>query len=877
MIRKILILGGLLLVALAYSQASRTLKPDDLKGLSVRNIGPANMGGRVADIAWAPGKAKSFYVAFANGGVWKTDNAGTTFTPLFDGQETLCIGSVAAASGKDGEHIVWVGTGEGNGRNSSSWGNGVYRSSDSGSSWEHKGLEKTHDIPRLAVDPRNSDVCYVAAMGRLWGPNPERGIYKTADGGKNWSHSLKIDGDHGAIDVAVDPRTPDVVYAAMYRRRRTPFSFDSGSAEGGIFKSLDAGKTWTKLTKGLPKATGRIGLDIYPKNPKIVYAVVESDDGGSYDMWDDRSRSGGVFRSDDGGQNWVRVHRRVPRAFYFSEVRVDPSDDQKVYLLGWVIEMSDDGGKTFRGGFTKKPHVDMHAMAIDPSDGDHALIGNDGGIYQTWDRGKTWHFHNQLAVGQFYNLAYDMSEPHYRIGGGLQDNGSWIGPSRTPYESGSWPPGSINAGMSNAEWRVVGWGDGFHVAFDPKDPNIVYSESQGGEIQRLNMATGRAVNIKPRPKEGQPRFRFNWNSPFFISPHEPTTLYVGGNFVFRLTNRGDAWERISPDLTRDDTEQVETVGSEAETFGTVVSLAESPIRKGFLWAGSDDGLIHVTTDGGKAWQDVTPRAAGGWYIARIEVSRHAPDRAYVAVDGHRSAMYDPLILTTNDAGKTWKDLTGDLPKGRSVRVVREDLKNPRVLYCGTENGMYVSVDAGVHWVKLAAIPPAPVLDILQHPRQMDLIIGTHGRSIYVVDDASPISALTPAVLASKLHLFDVPTAKPEYRMAYDGFWGDQFFLAPNPSAGARITYWIREYTGDDMSIEISDAGGRTVRKLSGPNTPGIHRIFWDLQAEEAERLPNNDEAQGEPIFVPAGEYKATIALGSEKAEEKFLVAKAPGR
>lgn len=863
------------LLACGAAAQTRALTSADLRGLPARSVGPANMGGRVADLAFVPGSSKEFYVGFAIGGVWKTTNSGTTFTPLFDKEETLCIGSVAVAKKADGKKVVWVGTGEGNGRNSSSWGNGVYRSDDGGSTWENKGLKETHDIPRIAIDPRNPDVCYVAAMGRLWGPNAERGVYKTSDGGKTWTHSLKIDENTGAIDVIVDPKNPDTLYAAMYARRRTPFSFQSGGAQGGIYKSIDAGKSWKKLSTGLPKQTGRIGLDIYAKNPKTLFAVIESDDGGTYDMWDDRSRSGGVFRSDDSGETWTRVHGRIPRPFYFSKVRVNPNDDNQVYLLGWVIEASDDGGKTFHGGFTKKPHVDMHAMVIDPNDGDHIIIGNDGGIYQTWDRGETWHFHNQVAAGQFYNIAYDMSEPFYRIGGGLQDNGSWIAPSRTNYESGSWPPGSVNAGLSNAEWRVVGWGDGFHVAFDPLDKNIVYSESQGGEIMRAHLDTGRQVSIKPRPKEGQPRIRFNWNTPFFISPHDPKTLYIGGNCVFKLTDRGDNWERISGDLTKNDAQQVQTVGSEAETYGTVVSLAESTLERGLLWAGSDDGLIHLTRNDGVQWADVTPATANGWYIARIEPSHHKRETAYVAVDGHRTAMYDPLILATDDLGRSWRNVTGDLPKGWSVRVIREDLWNPNVLYCGTENGLYVSLDKGLHWTRYAEIPRVPVFDIQQHPRKRDLIIATHGRSVYIIDDASPISEMNAQVLASPIHLFTMRAAKPEFRLGYDGFWGDQFFLAPNPPNGASITYYIKEYTADDVSITIENEKGRKIRTLTGPNTPGIHRVQWDLQGDEMERLPNNGEAPGEPIFVPPGKYKVKISYGKESTEGDLVVLPAP--
>ena len=583
---------------------ARELRSEDLHGLPWRSIGPANMGGRVADIALAPGNPKTFFVAFGTGGLFKTTNNGTTFAPVFDKYETGSIGSVtvadappdwpgwpdepadAAKNAADDDRaergrakIVWVGTGEGNGRNSSSWGHGVYRSTDGGGSFEFKGLADSHDIPRLAVDPRDPDTCYVAALGHLWGSNETRGVFKTSDGGLTWDKVLYIDADTGACDVIVDPENPDTVYAAMYTRRRTAYSFRSGGPEGGIFRSTDAGKTWTKLTNGLPPQTGRIGLDIYRADPSIVYAVIESDVGGSGpDVFDNQSTAGGVFRSDDRGETWSRVNELNPRAFYFSRIRIDPKDDQRIYVLGWGLYVSDDGGKHFRAGGARKPHVDLHAMAINFADTDHLLLGTDGGIYTSYDRGKTWRFLNELAVGQFYNVAVDNADP-YRVAGGLQDNGSWIGPSATPYLSGG-DGEDGNASITNQDWRFINGGDGFHVAFDPVDSNIVYAESQGGELVRVHLDTGVRKRIKPAEKEGEPRFRFNWNAPFFISPYDPTVLYLGGNCVFRLTERGDRWERISDDLSRREVDKIITVGSDAETYGTVTALAESPAAQG---------------------------------------------------------------------------------------------------------------------------------------------------------------------------------------------------------------------------------------------------------------------------------------------------------
>lgn len=885
-------------------QSRRTLRADDLKGLKWRSIGPANMGGRVADIAIAPGNPKTFYVGFATGGIFKTTNNGTTFSPVFDKYETASIGSLAVAdappdwpgwadekpdeSEADAKErdpaergkakIIWVGTGEGNGRNSSSWGHGVYRSTDSGGKFEHVGLADSHDIPRLAVHPRDPDVCYVAALGHLWGPNQERGLYKTTDGGKSWKRILFIDENTGACDVILDPREPETVYAAMYARRRTAHSFQSGSPAGGIYRSTDGGANWTKLERGLPSQTGRVGLDVYQSDPRIVYAVVESDEGGSgRDPFDDRSAAGGVYRSEDRGESWTRVSAFNPRPFYFSKLRIDPKDDQRIYLLGWGLYISDDGGRHFRAGGARKPHVDMHALVINIADTDHLLMGTDGGIYLSFDRAETWDFLNHVAVGQFYNVAVDMSDP-YRVGGGLQDNGSWIGPSATIWESGKDALGVEGTGITNRDWQFINNGDGFHVTFDPSDRNIVYAEMQGANIVRVHLDTGRRKFINPAPKEGEARFRFNWNSPFLLSAHDPTVLYLGGNFVFKLTERGERWERISGDLSARELEKITTVGSDAETHGTVVSLAESPLAKGTLWAGSDDGLIHLTRDDGKSWTNVTPTEVGGLYVSKIEASHRDASTAYVAVDGHRSDDFAVRLLKTTDAGKTWRSIAGDLPAGWPVKVVREDHSNARVLYAGTEQAAYVSIDSGEHWLKMNndSLPTVAVDDLVQHPREMDLVVGTHGRSIYVLDDVSALSQLSRKVLDSELHAFKIPDAKPRLFLPYAGLWGDRMFMAKNPPMGARITYWIRDYSGDEVSVTITNRAGTKVRKLTGTNRPGLNRVVWDLQLEEYDRLSNLDEWLRQTQFAPPGEYIATITCGERKAKRKFVVLPGPG-
>lgn len=869
----------------------RRLQESDLKRIPWRSIGPAIMGGRISDMCFEPGNPKTFYIGYASGGLWRTTNMGTTFEPLFDKEMTSSIGAVASCDApadwngwtddtpkadrkKEGKgKIVWVGTGEGNGRNSSSWGNGVYRSTDKGKTWQCLGLEATHDIPRIAVDPRNPDVCYVAALGHLWGHNAERGVYKTTDGGKTWDKVLYLDEKTGACDVMLDSKDPDTVYAAMYMRLRTAWSFTSGGPEGGIYRSKDGGKTWAKLAGGLPAQTGRIGLDIFAGDTKKLIAVVESTQDGANSIRDDRMRGGGIFRSDDGGDTWRRLSVRSPRAFYFSKVKFDAKNDQRVYLLGWTTEVSDDGGASFRGGFADILHADHHAILVDPNDSDHLIIGTDGGASQSFDGGKTWDFLNTMAVGQFYNIALDDSDP-YRIIGGLQDNGTWIGPSATNRQDAkNDAQGTPETSITNAEWQVAFWGDGFHAAFDPEDHDCVYAEWQGGHITRINLRTGERRYLSPEAREGEPRHRYNWNSPFFVSPHDPTVIYHAGNYVFKLSERGAKWQRISPDLTTRDPQKMETVGSNAETHCTVVSLAESPVEKGVLWAGSDDGLIHVSRNDGGEWANVTPPGVGGRYICRLVASAHAKGRAYAGVDGHRSDDMDPCILATEDYGKTWRDITSDLPKGRSVKVVSEDRFGENVLYAGTEHGFYVSLDRGGSWTKMhgKALPTTPVDDIQQHARETDLVLGTHGRSIWVLDRALWVSELTPEVLAKPLHLFSVRDCRPRWVLAYSGAWTHKTFRAPNPPMGAVFDYWIAEYTGEDVSVVVEDAHGAVMKKLSGSNAAGYNRVVWNLEPEEWRKVADRGEDPLFPFHAPAGEYTVKLSMGDHKASAKFRV------
>jgi photosystem II stability/assembly factor-like uncharacterized protein len=849
-----------------------TLGESALAALKARSIGPATMGGRVSSIALDPADSSTFYVGLGTGGIMKTTTAGASFSGIFEKENVAAIGAIAVAPSQ--AKVVWVGTGEANDRNSSSWGDGVYRSEDSGSSFKLVGLQGSRSIARIVVHPSDPKTAWIAVMGDLWTPSAERGLYKTTDAGVSFKRVLAAQAPYddrvGCAEVVIDPSNPDVLYAALYARRRTPWSFSFGPAVtdgkdlGGIFKSIDGGAHWSKLTSGLPKDTGRIGLSVGAKNSKVVYAIVQSDPeaGG----WAVRVKTGGVFRSDDAGATFTRVNPLNPRPFYFSQIAVDPGNDQRVYVLGYLVHVSDDGGKTFREDAFKKVHPDCHALAIDPAKRDRLLLGTDGGIYQTYDAGKTWDFLNKFAAGEFYRINVDMATP-YRICGGLQDNLNWVGPSRT----------FTKDGIVNSDWINIGGGDGFSCVFDPNDPNVVYAESQEGELHRFHLASGAAKTLKPEPNEGQPRFRFHWNAPLLGSTHEPGVLYLGGNRVFRFAENGEQWSTISPDLTAKLADRMQATGSGAETYGIVYTLDESPMKKGMLWAGTDDGKLWFTENAGKDWTDLTatlPPAVKGEWISRVEAGHKDPAVAYLAVDAHRSGSFAPLAFRTADRGKTWASIASGLPGDQPVKVVREDPVNPNVLYAGTEFALLLSVDQGKSWTKLGALPTVAVDDILVHPRERDLVIATHGRSLYVIDDLSPIEELTPETRSKAAHLFSV--RKAVGRVALPGFeeWsGSSAFRGANPPDGALISYWIKEGGPEPVKIEIKNAQGHTVANLTATAVSGINRIAWDLKPTKDVLVEYGGEGS---LFVRPGTYEATLTYGKETSKQSIEVAIAPG-
>jgi photosystem II stability/assembly factor-like uncharacterized protein len=845
-----------------------------LKALKARSIGPAVMGGRVSDIALDPADSYTFYIGLGTGGVMKSSTNGAAIDAVFEKERVASIGALAVSSSNP-KH-VWAGTGEANDRNSSGWGDGVYHSTDGGGSWTNTGLRNTKSIARIAAHPSDSSTVWVAAMGDLWTPGTDRGLYKTTDAGKSWRALLTADPPYNRIvgcgDVAVDSSNPSLVYAALYARQRTPWSFSYGVActggkdAGGIFKSTNGGTTWRKIEKGLPSKTGRIGLDIYRKNPKIVYAIIQSDEGGLSSIDDVHSKNGGVFRSEDGGESWSRMSPLDPRPFYFSQIRVDPQNDQKIYVLGYTLHVSEDGGRTFREEYFGKVHPDCHALAIDPKNPKRILLGTDGGLYQSFNAGQSWQHLNNFAAGEYYRISLDMSSP-YRIAGGLQDNLNWVGPSMTRTKDG----------IVNSDWTNLGGGDGFYCVFDRADSAVLYAESQQGDVFRIDLRSGQVKGIRPEPSEGQPAFRFHWDSPLIESRHEPGTLYLAGNRVFKLSARGERWEPVSPDLSARDPGKIMTTGSGAENYGVVYTLAESPLIRGMLWAGTDDGKLWVTKDEGAHWTDLTPhlpKAASGRWISRIEAGSSDAEVAYLAVDAHRTGVYLPLAFRTGDGGLHWQPISSNLPEDEPVKVVREDPKNPSLLYAGTEFGLYTSLDKGQHWMKLGELPTVAVDDIAVHPGKFDLVVATHGRSLYVIDDVTPLEQLTPEVMAKEAYLFPPRPAEGYYPLPGTSDWGGTSeFRGSNPPEGAILTVYLKDFTGDQAKISIANSSGQTVANLSLPGSPGLSRTSWDLKITKD--LLNDYGGEGQK-FVKPGEYTVNLSYGKIKQSEKLKVGIAPG-
>jgi len=848
--------------------------------LEWRSIGPANMGGRIADVEGVPGDPNIVYVASASGGLWKTTNGGVTWKPIFERQGTMSLGDIALAPSNP--DVVWVGTGESNVRNSVSFGDGVYKSTDGGKTWEHMGLTETEHVSAIVINPQNPDIVYIGALGHAFGPNEERGVFMTTDGGRTWTKTLYIDNQHGVADLEIDPTNPNILYAGMWSFERKPWTHHSGSEKGGVFKSIDGGRTWNKLTNGLPKLMGRIGVRVAPSNPNVVYVIVEA-------------KEGTLYRSDDRGEMFKLASKNtdiVSRGFYYTRVRVDPTNENHIYAVASTLYTSIDGGKTFRA-ITGRIHVDYHALWLDPKNPKRMWNGQDGGIAVSNDGGDTWEAISNIPLGQFYQVHADNRTPFYYVMGGLQDNGSWTGPSQTREP----------AGIMNDDWRMVSFGDGFYMINHPDDPDIYLSESQGANIVWIDMRTReqQAVNPWGRGSGGGPaagqKYRFNWNSPIVLSPHDKTTVFLAGNVVFRSPDFGKTWEQISPDLTTNDPEKLKDAGgpvafenSTAEYHSTIISIAESPVQRGEIWVGTDDGNLQVTRDGGKNWTNIIANVSGVAKfspVSHVEPSRINADTTYVAFDRHMFDDFRPYIFKTADGGKSWTNISGNLPAKAYVQVVREDPKNTNLLYAGTELGLFASYNGGKDWLKLNLknLPNVSVHDILVHPRENDLILATHGRSLWIFDDATPLQRMNQQILDSSAYLFPIrPALRYSSRFSRYGI-GDKQFLGPNPPAGALITYYLKDKVDEKTTfkVEVFDRDGKLVQEIEKPaREKGLNRIAWNLRfgGPEVRRPPTEEQlafgfaARG-PQVLP-GTYTVKLTLGDKVLEERVEVKLDPG-
>jgi photosystem II stability/assembly factor-like uncharacterized protein len=876
------------------SSLSTLLKP--------RLIGPAVTGGRISSLAVHPDNPGIMYVGVASGGVFKTDNGGASWTPIFDRQTSYSIGTVVLDPRNPA--TVWVGTGENNSQRSVAYGDGVYRSDDAGKTWKRMGLEKSEHIARILIDPRNSDVVYVAAQGPLWADGGERGLFKTTDGGKTWTSLITVSERTGVTDITMDPRNPDVLLAATWQRRRHFYTLINGGPESALHRSTDGGKTWKKITDGMPSGTlGRIGLAMSPKDPSVVYATVEAAAG-----------TAGIFRSVDGGISWEKRSGYTAQPMYYATIFADQFNTQRLYSMDVQNQVSDDGGATWRNLGERAKHVDNHFLWTDPRYPDHYINGNDGGLYQTWDAGKTWIFWANLPITQFYDVDVSNNAPFYIVCGGTQDNNSLCGPAAS----------RNTAGILNTDWFVTNGGDGFVSRIDPTDPNTIYAESQGGGMVRLDLRTGEAISIQPAEGRGEAPSRWNWDTPIIISPHSSKRIYTASQRLYRSDDRGNTWKPLSGDLTRQvDRNALPVMGKvwgpdaiaknqSTAYYSNISQIAESQRQEGLLYVGTDDGLVQVSEDGGTTWRktDTLPGVPRNAYIQRIITSRHDAKTVFVAVNNHQFGDFAPYLLKSVDAGRTWVSIAGDLPKRGTAYGFAEDHVDPKLLFAGTEFGAFVSKDGGAKWMKIPGLPTIQVRDIAIQRQADDLVLGTFGRGIYVVDDYSRLRDVTTETLALSARLYPVKDATSYARRgtfggAGRGSQGEALYGANNPEYGAVITYSLKETvftsrkdkrveaqkaaekagkpiaypTPQDfiaeaeeepvvVGVSIADAAGKVWRVLTAPGAKGVSRVVWDLRGAldapgDAAATPGAGGGGGFGgggafSAVPPGTYTATL-------------------
>lgn len=869
-------------------------------GLSWRSIGPALTAGRVIDIAVNPDNPDEYYLAIASGGVWKTSNHGNTYEPIFDNEGSYSIGCITIDPSNS--NVIWVGTGENNNQRSVAYGDGVYKSEDGGKSWKNMGLKESEHISKVIVDPRNSDVVYVAAYGPLWSAGGDRGVYKSTDGGESWKQIHFISENTGTCDLIMDPSNPDVLYEAVHQRRRHVFTYIGGGEESSLFKSTDGGETWDEITKGLPSGKmGRIGLAISPVDSDYVYAIVEA-----------QEDKGGFFRSTDRGASWEKRSSYTTSGNYYQELICDPKDKNKVFVMDTWLHHTEDGGKTVVATGENQKHVDNHCIWINPKNTNHWIVGCDGGVYETWDHAAHWQYKANLPITQFYKVALDNDFPFYNVYGGTQDNNSLGGPSRT----------LNNAGILNSDWYITNGGDGFESQVDPEDPNIVYAQAQYGWLVRYDRQSGEKIGIQPMPGKDEPAYRWNWDAPLVISNHNHKRIYFAANKVFKSDDQGNTWQTISPDLTRQlDRNQMKVMGEiqspdevmkhkSTTIFGNIVALDESPKNENLLYAGTDDGLIHVTENGGESWSknDNFPGIPAMTYVNQLLTSQHDENTVFAVFNNHKKGDFKPYILKSTDKAGSWTNITGDLPERGTVYSIAEDHVNPNLLFAGTEFGVYFSINGGKNWIELGAgLPTIAVRDIAVQRRENDLVLATFGRGFYVLDDYSPLRNVSEDNMAKDAIIFPIRAAwqyieKNPLGLRGVGSQGASYYAAANPPFGVTFTYYLKESpkspkdkrqekeaeakkNGSDIEYPsyedfvaednyesayllfiIRDAAGNEVRKIKTGASKGMNRITWNLRYPSTTPIQLKDRSVGRysnpdegPLVLP-GKYTVEMHL-----------------